>query len=425
MISGCLTESASGHDDESAGTEFRTSTIKNNKGFENPSGAAATFSDAGIVDLDTSFTEDLGTNGRTCITCHTEKEGWTIVPSFVQSRFTATSGLDPLFRPVDGANSPLMDVSTLAARQQAYSLLLSRGVIRVGIGIPPNAQFELIEVDDPYNYASAAELSLFRRPLPSANLAFVPSVMWDGRVTGATLLDALSDQANGATLGHAEALVPLTAEQREEIVDFEFGLTHAQLRSTAAGKLTSRGAQGGPEFLADLERTSGPFTLFDAWATLEVDPQESPAEQQITLYRMAVVRGQALFNTAPRANGGTCSGCHSVANVGTNFNGTFFDVGVSAPERRSPSVPLYTLRNIATGEERSTTDPGRALITGQWGDVDRFKAPSLRGLAARAPYFHDGSAATLLDVVHFYESALGFDFTTSEENDLVAFMSVL
>jgi hypothetical protein len=56
-------------------------------------------------------------------------------------------------------------------------MLLTKGLIRVGIGVPSNAEFELIEVDDPYGYASAIELSLFRRPLPTTNLPFLATVM--------------------------------------------------------------------------------------------------------------------------------------------------------------------------------------------------------------------------------------------------------
>jgi cytochrome c peroxidase len=71
-------------------------------------------------------------------------------------------------------------VLTLEARRSAYSMLLTKGLIRVGIGVPPDGEFVLID-DDPYGYASATELSLFRRPLPATNLAFLATVMWDGR----------------------------------------------------------------------------------------------------------------------------------------------------------------------------------------------------------------------------------------------------
>jgi cytochrome c peroxidase len=89
-------------------------------------------------------------------------------------------------------------------------------------------------------------------------------------------------------------------------------------------------------------------------------------------------------------------------------------------------MPLYTLRSkLDPTQIRKTTDPGRALRSGRWADVDRFKTPSLRGVAARAPYFHNGIAASLMDVVKHYEAALGFVYTQQEREDLVAFMEAL
>jgi len=95
--------------------------------------------------------------------------GWSIVPSDIQARFTASNGLDPLFRLVDGANSPNANVATLAARRAAYSMLLSKGDIRVGLPVPHGADFLMVTAQDPYGFASAAQLSLFggrsRRPI--------------------------------------------------------------------------------------------------------------------------------------------------------------------------------------------------------------------------------------------------------------------
>jgi len=88
-------------------------------------------------------------------------------------------------------------------------------------------------------------------------------------------------------------------------------------------------------------------------------------------------------------------------------------------------MPLYTLRNIATGETTQTTDPGRAMITGKWADIGKFKGPVLRGLAARAPYFHNGTAATLGDAVDFYDTRFGIGFTEQEKGDLIAFLESL
>ena len=88
-------------------------------------------------------------------------------------------------------------------------------------------------------------------------------------------------------------------------------------------------------------------------------------------------------------------------------------------------MPLYTLRNKTTGAKVQTTDPGRALITGHWADVGKFKGPILRGLAGRAPYFHNGSAAALGDVVDFYDTRFGVGFSAQEKRDLVAFLKSL
>ena len=76
-------------------------------------------------------------------------------------------------------------------------------------------------------------------------------------------------------------------------------------------------------------------------------------------------------------------------------------------------------------ETVTTTDPGRAMVTGKWSDIGKFKGPILRALAARAPYFHNGSAATLEDAVDFYDTRFNIGLTEREKADLVAFLNAL
>jgi cytochrome c peroxidase len=102
-----------------------------------------------------------------------------------------------------------------------------------------------------------------------------------------------------------------------------------------------------------------------------------------------------------------------------------FDIQTASAAARTPQLPLYTFRNRTTGDIRKLTDAGRGNITGLWSDLGRFKTPSLRALAARAPYFHNGIASTLEDVVRHYETHLGFIFTDQERADLVAFLNAL
>jgi len=417
--------------------------------FTDPTGSFRTYNINGSVDFDNPFFQSLGTNGRSCASCHQPADGWTIVPSHVRARFQATNGDDPIFRTNDGSNSPISDVSTLGARRSAYSMLLTKGLIRVGIGVPSDAEFELIDADDPYGYASAGELSLFRRPLPSTNLPFLATVMWDGRETfpGQSIHFDLSDQANGATLGHAAGINPLTQAQRDAIVKFETGLFTAQATDNAAGILTAQRGSGGPVALSrqpfhigindvlSPEFNQRAFTLFDAWQSLA-----SSGRDPYTDAREAVARGQELFNTrgftianVPGVNDvlgmtalrGTCTTCHDTPNVGNHSTSLPLDLGLTTADLRTPDMPLYTFRNKTTAEVVQTTDPGRALITGKWKDMSLFKGPILRGLAARAPYFHNGLAPTLADVVDFYNRRFAIGLSAKEKSDLVAFLKAL
>jgi len=72
-----------------------------------------------------------------------------------------------------------------------------------------------------------------------------------------------------------------------------------------------------------------------------------------------------------------------------------------------------------------TTDPGKALITGKCSDFNRGKGPILRGLAARAPYFHNGAAKNLKEIVNFYDLRFQMNLTDQEKAELVAFLNSL
>ena len=443
------------------------SVLPNMLPFPNPTGFAATYSLTGSIDLTNPFFQSLGTNGRACVSCHQPADGWTVTPQHVQARFEASGGTDPIFRLNDGSNSPNDDVSTLDARRDAYSMLLQKALIRVGIGIPANAEFDLVSVDDPYGYASAKELSLFRRPLPSTNLRFLSTVMWDGRETfqdplsrdcilGSTKCFAplhfdLVDQSNAATLGHAQAALALTNAQRDAIVAFESALFTTQVFDHDAGDLTAHQARGGPAYLSQQnfyfgmnDAVSGDYrtgALFDPTVFRMYDAWDTPVPGGgVVASRLGVARGQRLFNSKtidivgvkglnddlgiPLLQG-TCTTCHDTPHSASHSIPAPLDIGLTDASSRTPDLPLYTLRNKQTGATIETTDPGRALITGKWKDIGKFKGPILRALAARAPYFHNGSAGDLGAVVDFYDQRFGIGFTEEEKADLIAFLRTL
>jgi len=87
---------------------------------------------------------------------------------------------------------------------------------------------------------------------------------------------------------------------------------------------------------------------------------------------------------------------------------------------------LYTRRHtLPPFETIQTTDPGRAMITGKWKDIGRFKGPVLRALAARAPYFHNGVAANLQQVVDFYNKRFQIGLSQQQMQDLINFLQTL
>jgi hypothetical protein len=249
--------------------------------------------------------------------------------------------------------------------------------------------------------------------MPTINFALgSATVNWDGgNSVGADQRAGLENQARRNVMG-AQQGPAAPPEVITNIVDFEVSLSTAQLNVLGVGRLDSDGARGGPEVLAAMSKAAGRFDLFDAWTG-----HENPRRAQIA-------RGQELFNGV-NAGGRSCNACHNSANNGTSAASLLFDIGTASAAARTPDLPLYTFRNRATGETRQLTDAGQGNVTGAWSHLGRFKTPTLRALAARAPYFHNGIAATLEEVIRHYEIHLGFIFTNHERADLVAFLKAL
>ena len=469
--------------------------------FADPSGAFATLNLSGPTDTTTNpFFQDLGSNGRRCVTCHQPSDSWSVTPPHIQARFAATSGMDPIFRPVDGANCPTANVSALEERREAYSLLLSRGLIRVGIAVPANADYQVIAVYNPYGCNAPDVISMYRRPLPTTNLRFLSAVMFDGResspATGTnkivyhnypdSLLSDLAHQSLDATVGHAQGDgTRPTPEEQQQIVDFETKLFTAQIYDRSAGNLSDLGASGGPAALltqpffitinssvhfllpgfeqpgglitpGDGQFTSNIFNLYNQWTQTSGDEQSAA--------RSSIAHGEQLFNTLQipisgvaginddvAAGGlvaggipvlqGTCGTCHDTPNVGNHSFPTPLNIGTGDPSPTNRSVNLGGLdvsylpeitvcrkdasTGLPTNDCKTTTDLGQALIDGKFDHVGKIKGPILRGLAGRAPYFHNGSAATIMDAVNFYDTRFNLNLSAKDKSDLAAFLATL
>jgi len=456
------------------GSAMSVAAVGNQSSDPDPSGILATYSTSGALDLRNPFFQSLGTNGRSCASCHIIGNAMGLSADYARELFASSAGTDPLFSSVDGANCPTTPPGN---NPDAHSLLLGNGLIRVGITEQRVTQYALSVVHDPYACAvhtdsTGTTVSVYRRPLPATNLGFLTTVMFDGRETvmplnnpatfAANLRADLSHQAMDATLGHAQAAVAPTTAQVAGIVDFEMSLFSAQRADNAAGELNASGANGGPGNLAGQvfypgindplggDPTGAAFdpsamTAFQQWLSLTNNGRQTPARQ-------AIARGEQIFNThaltitsvgglndalgLPSISG-TCTTCHSAPNVGNHSLPLPLDIGTShaiayetdphilaaLQQLSTPDLPVYQV--TCPSGTAFTSDPGKALLTGNCGDLNRIKGPILRGLAARAPYFHNGAAATLEQVVAFYNARFQMNLTAQQQSDLVAFLKSL
>ncbi len=331
----------------------------------------------------------------------------------------------------------------------------------------------------PGDASIGGQLFLFRRPLPAANLPFLSTVMWDGRetlqaiATAAALTDLdplladLAHQADDATTGHAQAAHPITGTPAlADIVAFERNLYTAQ---QTFGGVDLTAGDGGPAYLAQVLAPAfyigqnDTFTAFNPQVFTLYQQWEPVRYGQRTDLKAAIGRGEALFNSRkftianvaglnsasgdllynpadPLANTpitGTCGTCHNTPNVGNHSSRLAINIGVAmaVPTDNNgapiPSLldiarlPVYTLRAGRGGARVQVTDPGLALISGKWIDIGKTKGPVLRGLAARPPYFHNGSARDLLTVVRFYNARFNIGLTGAEMADLATFLAAL
>jgi hypothetical protein len=455
------------------------SLIKNLQPYLNESGFLATYNVGGDIDTRGAFFQDFGTNGRTCATCHQASQAFSFSSKEARRIFLQTKGRDPLFAAVDGANCPNAETGNYAA----HSLIVGSGLIRVSIAAPTSSpEFTLQAEHDPYGCAIDGStgqdmLSFYRRPLPSTNLRFLSAVMFDARETvaplsnpstvAANLITDLTSQAKDAILGHSQAQALPPADQIAEIVNFELGLSTAQTWSFGAGSLAGDGALGGPLNLAQVTYYPGindsltpsiftpkVFALYGSW-------ENSNDSHDSRNLRAEIAAGEKLFDSFPinitSVRGlndnpllgnpavitGTCGTCHDAPGVGDHSMPLPLDIGTghaaayeTDPQIKAalaqlsfPDLPVYKVTGCNdpfTGDSIIyTTDLGKAALTGKCVDMNRVKGPVLRGLAARAPYFHNGSAATLDEAVNFYNERFKMGLTKLQKAQLVAFLKSL
>ncbi len=463
--------------------------------FNNADGKSGIFNVKGAVDMKGHpFFEVLGTNGRACVTCHQPSDAMGLSLASIRQQWQSNGGKDPLFAPVDGANCPNLP----REEAKSHSLLLNRGLIRVGLpwppqprnGVPTEPEFTIEVVRDPagcntdpvYGLTSPKPtVSVYRRPRIAANLKFMTYEVgpfnakrlamindrdpFTGKYMSMNIMSdarepSLRTQAISAARDHLQVKDEPSADALDRIVNFESQLYAAQVDSRVGGSLVEKGGPEalGPRNLDKQERGLGDnfgTPLFHSFAMWNPASSEARAQRE---FRESVARGNDVFfkrpfyisdtthiNTVGMGNPmkRTCATCHNSNMVGTDLSAGWVDVGTTnLPYARvtldnpwseaKAELPLFKITCNAEarphpflGRVIYTQDPGRALISGRCVDVGSIVMGQFRGLAARAPYFSNGSAATLRDLVDFYDRRFNIGYTTQEKEDLTNFLSVL
>jgi hypothetical protein len=364
----------------------------------------------------------------------------------IRLRWADTKGRDPLFAGIDGSNCPNLPQE----KEESHSLLLERGLFRIALPWPPvtasgqpvKPDFRIEVVRDPTGCnKNPASISVYRRPRVAANLQYI-ALPNGAPPTGVTLMadgrePTLQSQAISAALTHEQASAAPSPAQLQQIEDFERQLFVAQQSNNFGGQLAE---PGGPPLLGADNLASGVagagavpaagnlVASFDPWRNLSA-PNLAVRQRA---FRESSLRGVDLFASREfRLADGTqvtCATCHrSGINRSTDIGTTNLPTA-----KESPELPLFRITcNAAApphpqlGRTFLTQDPGRALITGKCADAGSILMQQFRGLAARAPYFANGSASDLTELVDFYDRRFKIGLTDKEKQDLVNFLSIL
>ena len=321
----------------------------------NDYGVAESFHTTGAIDFTNPMFLQLGTNPRSCATCHAPDQGWTMTADANKELFKESDGLAPLFNLVDEGNRPDADISTKDARKatfnpQTVKLALTRFTRNISAAAAAAAQYNITAVEDPLGFpATTSSFLNFRRPTHMANETKMSSILnTSGPVQDIPV--TLAGLFNGAAGLHEQRDVvnnPVPVEQRNAGRDFALGLFFAQIIDKQAGRLDAAGALGGPANLSTFPFTLGMndvlsptfdrrvFTLFDAWAVYADDNNCHGNKRDEA--RGAIYRGQEVFNT----NQFVISGVNG-------FNTAFqFPFRSSLLEAVAPAPPSAQVRPVA------------------------------------------------------------------------------
>jgi hypothetical protein len=262
---------------------------------------------------------------------------------------------------------------------------------------------------------------------------------------------SLKTQAMSAIMGHEQARTAPTRQQLEKIIEFESQVYVAQAAHIFGGPLA---VQGGPPALGPValrdhragvlgdNNYDSVFGDFKTWKGNDYYRSSVARGADIFMYRQFWLRDAAHINSIGLGNPikRTCATCHNSQMTGQDLSAGWVDVGTNnyptwtepATWAESSELPVFKITcskdadpHPYLGRVIYSTDPGRALISGRCADIGSIVMQQLRALSARAPYFANGSAKSLREVVDFYDRRFDMKLADEEKEDLVNFLGAL
>jgi cytochrome c peroxidase len=181
--------------------------------------------------------------------------------------------------------------------------------------------------------------------------------------------------------------------------------------------------------VAKLSQIKGYTPLFEA-AFGDSQITFARAAQALATFERTIVSGNSAYD---RYAAGDKSALSKDAKAGFDF---FNGKGECSECHNGPNFSDEKFANLGIGMDAAYPDPGREAVTGKKSDFGKFKVPSLRDLASRGPYMHNGSLKTLADVLDFYSRAglpnphvddrlLKFYMDADTKRNLLAFLDSL
>ncbi len=353
--------------------------------------------------------DGLAGNGRACADCHMPGDQFQLSPSSAEARFTLLqwrrrlnpNADDPLFRPVDAD-----DFRVNGDAASDFSNLRQNGLVRITIPLPPNVRV----IDPATNAASGESFVDVWRMVPSVNDVALTgpdsgASVWprDPNPRGGYQLDArlptLQEQALGALVNHAQTHEAAPPRLLDDLTSFQRVLfTNHRVRTLAGAIRTHSAELPDPDPPLNRLERQGKEVFERACAQCHGGPGLSTPAFPVNRFTNISSQCPRPVDTAspPRFAFAPCPS-RLLRNART------YEITLSLPTQ-GPSGVIPA----GTKVRRTSSDPGRALLTGFVGgpgpqdDWDKFDVPGLRGISRTAPYFHNNSAATLEEVVDHY-----------------------